>query len=158
MSDSEKKIPLNRIHRVLMLLLHYCSNFLFFLSMIIFTHFLSIPLPVPFAVPSMASISKTSKSNHLLNLSLYLLFWLQHMGMSTLKYKKTLVKTFGPSAALYERYIYNTLSSITLIVVIYFAQLGGDVLVELPFGTYSLALTGIVVFVWALRSLPTSLL
>lgn len=88
----------------------------FGLALLVNYHSVAIPF---LHYPSMLTSSST-ETHYLKNGALYLLFWLQHVAMATLKYKINWQSQFK-HFVLYDRYIYNIASGLTLWFV--FSQL-----------------------------------
>ena len=109
------QIELTPPHRVAAVTLIVAQYVLFFIGNGLFYHYAATPIP-GVALPSM--VTSTSLETHYVhNICLYLLFWAQHIFMATLKFKLAMFAK-SPYFLLYDRYIYNILSGITLFFVV----------------------------------------
>ena len=92
---------------------------LFILALLLLTNYYAIPLSfLPFE--SMMT-TKNTKPHYLRNSLLYLSFWVQHILMATLFYKNAWFKRFK-YFALYDRYLYNVVSGLTILLIFYYVK------------------------------------
>lgn len=108
---------------------------LFVVALSVLNHYYTLPMPGMEVFPTMAVPSsdppvdiealstppvdiKTPETHYIWNVSLYFVFWAQHILMATLKYK---LKWLSSSKyfPLYDRYIYNVASGITILAMVY---------------------------------------
>ena len=103
------------MHRQLFLGFVIIQYLLFFTSIFLLTNYLTLGLSfLPY--PSMVTVTSTD-THYVWNASLILAFWGQHILMATLKYKVNWVNKWN-YFALYDRYMYNVLSGIFLLITI----------------------------------------
>jgi hypothetical protein len=87
---------------------------LFVISMLLLVNYFAVHLPFV-EYPSLTDTAYRTP-HYLRNILLYLLFWVQHIVMATLKYK-IVWATCCSYFLLYDRYIYNITSAVCLWVM-----------------------------------------
>ena len=100
---------LSLFDRLIMIPANILGVLLFLLFGLKLVHYNAIPLPQVFSSPSLMQSMHLTPS-YTYNFILYLSFYFQHMIMATIIFKISLWR-FIPNYPLYERYIYNILSS-----------------------------------------------
>lgn len=106
------KLKLTPLHRVSLLVLLITQYLLFFASNLMLGHYHAFPIP-GLPLPSMANPNNPPETHYLHNLCLVLVFWAQHILMATLTYKLAWLRR-NPYFSLYDRYVYNVASGVTL--------------------------------------------
>lgn len=110
MGSDKQTIALNPFHRIIILVLIIIQFILFLFGFYLFINYTD---PLPFVTyPSMTTATST-ETHYLKNGALYLLFWIQHAGMASLLFKMDWEKKWK-HFVLYERYIFNITSGLTL--------------------------------------------
>jgi hypothetical protein len=108
-------IVLKPVHRIFMLFFIFAEHIGFIWGMMLYINYNSIRIPFvdyPSVIPP-ETTPPPATTHYAKNAALYALFWLQHIVMATIKYKLALFK-YNKVYVLYERYIYNTVSALTL--------------------------------------------
>lgn len=84
------------------------------------SYYLGLPIPAILPIASLRDSTYTEPA-YLYNASLFGLFFLQHICMALLKFKVGMKKLW-PKYALYERFIYNTVSCLLYLLVLYLSR------------------------------------
>lgn len=130
------------------------------------THYFTFPLPQLFSSPTLipqppyqtlTSLSEIDLMITIWNLSLFGLFFLQHILMARLAFK-TLLSSIWYMFPTYERHIYNLTSSFLLLIVLEYQQPQNYLLFTLPsWICLPLSITGLFFFVDANLQMEGSL-
>jgi protein-S-isoprenylcysteine O-methyltransferase Ste14 len=115
MEQQENKLKLTPFHRVCSVALVIAQYLLFFGSNAMLVHYHAFPIP-GLSLPSMV-LDNSEETHYVHNTCLLLLFWGQHILMATLTFKLKCLRQY-PYFALYDRYLYNVVSGITLAGII----------------------------------------
>lgn len=113
--DSKQLLELTPFHRITVTIMIVLQYALFFISQALLVHYFALPIPFV-SFPSIATTTST-ETHYLWNTFLHLLFWAQHILMATLMYKKAWFSRWK-YFALYDRYVYNIISGIILILIV----------------------------------------
>lgn len=113
--DSKQLLELTPFHRITVAIMIVLQYALFFISQALLVHYFALPIPFV-SFPSIATTTST-ETHYLWNTFLHLLFWAQHILMATLMYKKAWFSRWK-YFALYDRYVYNIISGIILILIV----------------------------------------
>lgn len=129
-----KRVDLASTDRIIMPIWCIFSFVLYVYFELFMAHFTFKPIPSLFQSPSLLQSPYTTPA-YLYNACLYLLFFVQHVIMALLIFKIRLSQIWA-KFPLYERYIYNTVSSVLYILILYYARpisADSDILFTTPF-------------------------
>lgn len=127
-SGEPSNITLTLFHRFSMLFLIIAEFALFIFSLLLYSNYIDQLSFMPY--PSLSTATSTD-SHYVKNVSLYLLFWVQHIGMATLLFKKSWFKRWN-NFVLYERYIYNIASAFTIWLIFTYLEPSNIYLFTVP--------------------------
>lgn len=119
-TETKTRINITTIDRIFMASFFFIQLFLFILFLIMMLHYTLYPLPKLFSTPSLL-LSPYMKTSYIYNAFLYSLFFVQHVVMALIMFK-VFLKEIWIKYPLYERYIYNLLSSLTEILIFTYAK------------------------------------
>lgn len=101
-------------------------------------HFVLTPI---YEHPSLSGPPTHKPSNHLHNLSLISLFFLQHYIMADLSFKKKMTQLF-PLFPAFERYVFNIVAELLFVFVLSHMEVANQPVIVLPRVVYLIAVVG----------------
>jgi hypothetical protein len=134
-----KMTPALRLVSFLLLGLSALSFFTFI------TELLSYILYPIYDAPSLAGRPSAKTSNHLWNIGLFSVFFLQHYIMASFGFKKFMMKIF-PLYTVFERYVFNIVAFIFYRTIIRKMIISNTVLFEIPKIIYFAEAIGLLFF------------